>query len=58
MSFLWHLPILVVLVSLVYGATRHELMLPILSHAVRFGGWIAGFMMVLFLILLGVGWLV
>jgi len=58
MSYLWHLPVLVVIVSLVYGATRHEHMLPIMHHAVRFGGWIVGFMFVLFLILLGVGYLV
>ena len=58
MSYLWHLPILIVLVSLVYGATRHELMLPILHHALRFGGWVTGFMLVLFVIFLGIGWLV
>jgi hypothetical protein len=58
MSYLWHLPVLVVLISLVYGATRHELMMPILAHGLRFGGWVVGFMVVLFLILLGVGWLV
>lgn len=58
MSYLWHLPVLIILVSLVYGATRHELMLPILAHGFRFGSWVVGFMLVLFAILLGVGYLV
>jgi hypothetical protein len=33
-------------VSLVCAATRHEDMGPIMSHAVRFGGWIVVFMVV------------
>jgi hypothetical protein len=55
-SFLWYLAPLVVVVSLVYGATRHELMKPILWHAVRAAGWILGFMGVIFLILLLLSW--
>ena len=45
---------LIVAVSLVYAATRHELMPEILSHAARVGAWITGFMTALFVIL----WLV
>lgn len=48
---LWHLLPLVAAVSLVYGATRHEYVAEILQHAVRFGGWVLGFIGVLFVIL-------
>lgn len=40
----WYALPLIVAVSLVYSATRHERMGPILSHAVRIGIWILGFM--------------
>jgi len=45
-----------VVVSLVYAATRHEELGPILSHALRIGVWIVGFMVVVFVILLAVSW--
>ena len=48
---LWYSLPLVVVISLVYAATRHELMRPILEHAVRFGLWILGFMAAVFLVL-------
>ena len=48
---LWHLVPLVLAVSLVYGATRHEYVPEILSHSVRFGGWVLGFIGVLFVVL-------
>ena len=57
-SRLWYSLPLVVVVSLVYAATRHELMVPILGHAVRFGVWIVLFMLVVFAVLLGISWLV
>ena len=58
MNRLWFALPLIVVVSLVYAATRHELMRPILEHAVRFGLWIVGFMFVVFLILFGISaWL-
>jgi hypothetical protein len=41
---LWYALPLVVSVSLVYAATRHEDMSSILWHAVRFGTWIAAFL--------------
>ncbi|MEM7311631.1 MAG: hypothetical protein AAF497_00630 [Planctomycetota bacterium] len=50
-SQLWYLLPLLVSVSLVYGATRHERMMPILEHALRFAIWILGFLGVLFVIL-------
>jgi hypothetical protein len=44
---LWYALPLIVVISLVYGATRHELCRPILEHALRFGAWIVGFMAIL-----------
>ena len=52
----WYALPLVIAVSLVYAATRHELFVPILSHAVRVGVWIVGFMTVVFAVLLVVSW--
>ena len=42
---------LVLVVSLVYAATRQELMKPILQHAGRLTVMIAGFMLVVFCVL-------
>ena len=46
-SFWFALP-LIVSVSLVYAATRHEEVGAILSHAFRVAVWIAGFMLLVF----------
>jgi hypothetical protein len=43
---LWYALPLIVSVSLVCAATRHEQVGPILNHAVRFGLWIVVFMVV------------
>ncbi len=43
---MWYALPLVVSVSLVCAATRHELMRPILAHAARFGAWLLVFMAV------------
>jgi len=51
-SQLWYAAPLIVAVSLVYAATRHEAMFPILQHAVRFGAWICSFMLLVLLVLL------
>ena len=48
---LWYSVPLIVAISLVYAATRHEVMKPILEHAVRFGIWIVGFMAIAFVVL-------
>jgi hypothetical protein len=48
---MWYALPLIVAVSLVYSATRHEAMRDICVGAVRTGTWIAGFMLVLFVIL-------
>ena len=49
---LWYALPLILVISLVYAATRHELMGPILVHAVRLGFWITGFMAAIFAVLL------
>ncbi len=56
-SQLWYSIPIVVSISLVYGATRHEYMGPILHHALRTGLWIIGFMVVIIAILLFVSWI-
>jgi hypothetical protein len=43
-QMLYSLP-LIVSISLVYAATRHEDMPSILGHALRFGTWIVVFML-------------
>jgi hypothetical protein len=48
---IWYALPLIVSISLVYAATRHELVGPILQHAVRLGIWIIAFMGVVFAIL-------
>jgi hypothetical protein len=53
----WYLLPLLVSVSLVYAATRHELMGPILVHAARFAVWMIVFMAVVFVVIyLITGW--
>ena len=47
---------LIVAVSLVYAATRHEQAGPILLNATRIGIWILGFMSVILALLLLVSW--
>lgn len=55
---LWHALPLIVVVSLVYAATRHEDAGSILVHALRIGVWIIGFMLTVFLVLTLISWLV
>lgn len=53
---LWYTLPLIVSVSLVYGATRHELMGPILYQAFRSAVWMVGFMAVIFAVLFVASW--
>jgi len=53
---LWFAIPLIVSVSLVYGATRHELMGPVLNNAFRAGVWIVSFMSIIFAILFVISW--
>ena len=55
---MWYAVPLVVTISLVYAATRHEEPLPIFSHAIRFGIWILVFMAIVMAVLIGVDWLI
>ena len=48
---MWYAVPLIIAVSLVYSATRHEELGLISTHAVRMGIWIVGFMAVIFVIL-------
>jgi hypothetical protein len=55
---LWYALPLLVTVSLVYAATRHEEMKPILEHALRFGIWVVVFMLVVMGVVVGLSALV
>jgi len=55
---LWYALPLVVSVSLVYAATRHEEMGPILRHALRFGVWVIVAMLIVLAIVVGLSALV
>ena len=48
---LWYALPLIVAVSMVYSATRHEAMEAIISGALRIGAWITGFMAFFFVVL-------
>jgi accessory gene regulator protein AgrB len=52
----WYLLPLAVAVSLVYAATRHEAMGPILKHAVGCGAWIVGLMVLATVVLFLISW--
>ena len=54
---LWYAVPLIASVSLVYAATRHEQMGPILVHAVRFAIWILVFMAIVAAVLQALAWL-
>lgn len=53
----WFFLPLLAAISLVYSATRHEAMGPILIHAVRFAAWVVGFMAMILVVLMGLAWL-
>ncbi len=55
-SQLWFAIPLIASISLVYGATRHELMVPILHHAWRTAKWILGFMFIIVVVLSLMAW--
>ena len=60
-SRFWHLDFwyalpAIVAISLVYAATRHEQIRPILIHSSRVALWIAGFMFAVFVVLEAANW--
>jgi hypothetical protein len=50
-SFYWHLPLVIVLVSLVYGATRYDQWGLILKESLRWGLRLTGFLFAVVLVL-------
>jgi hypothetical protein len=54
---LWYMAPLIVAISLVYGATRHEHIVPILQNSLRAAWWIISFMGLIFVVLLIMTWL-
>ena len=54
---IWFAAPIIVSVSLVYSATRHEEMGPILIHGARFAVWIIVFMAIVFACLQAMSWL-
>ncbi len=54
MALYWHLPILIIIISLVYSATRYENWRAILNEALRWGlrmvGFLGGIGVVLYLL--------
>ncbi len=53
---LWYAAPLIVAISLVYAATRHELLEPILKHALRFAVMTVGLMGVVLAVLAVMSW--
>jgi hypothetical protein len=47
MNMFWHLPVLIVIISLVYSATRYDQWGPIVREALRWGMRLAGFLLVI-----------
>lgn len=50
-SRIWYSLPLIAAISLVYAATRHEALKPILDHALRFAFWVITFMVLVYLLL-------
>ena len=53
---LWYAVPAIIAVSLVYSATRHEQMRPLLIHAGRTAVWIVGFMSAVFIVMGLLSW--
>lgn len=47
----WYAVPLIVVISLVYGGTRHEYLREIIIHSIRSAIWVVGFMGVIFVII-------
>ena len=54
MSIYWHLPLMLLVISVVYSATRHEQWDEILIEAFRWGIRMFGFMLLVAVVLFGV----
>lgn len=56
-SIYWHLPFLVLAISLVYSATRYDQWDAILQETFRWGLRMFGFMLAIFVVLFAFAWL-
>lgn len=56
-SIYWHLPFLVLAISLVYSATRYDQWDAILQETFRWGLRMVGFMVAIFVVLFVAAWL-
>jgi hypothetical protein len=56
-SIYWHLPLMLLVISLVYSATRHEAWDEILVEAFRWGIRMFGFMVLVAIVLFGYSYL-
>ncbi|MEO1526673.1 MAG: hypothetical protein AAFX06_14650 [Planctomycetota bacterium] len=54
---LYYIP-LIITISLVFGATRHENTQTILKHAFGTARWITSFMAIIFLVLMAIDWMI
>ncbi|QDT13591.1 hypothetical protein K239x_56110 [Planctomycetes bacterium K23_9] len=57
-TYLLHYLPLIVAISLVFGATRHEDTALILKHSFHTARWITGFMAFIFVVLAFISWLI
>ena len=55
-NMMWYALPLIVVISLVYAATHHEAMKPILQHAARLAVMISGFMLAIMVVLAFISW--
>ena len=53
---IWYALPLIVVISLVYGATRHEYLKEIVAHSIRSMIWVLGFMGIIFAIIFVAGY--
>ncbi|MGB7346796.1 MAG: hypothetical protein WBD20_21420 [Pirellulaceae bacterium] len=57
-TYLLHYLPLIIAISLVFGATRHENTSLILKHSFQTARWITGFMAFIFVVLAFISWLI
>jgi hypothetical protein len=55
-NMMWYAVPLIIVISLVYAATHHERMRPILEHATRLALMISGFMLAIMVVLAIISW--
>ncbi len=58
LSIYWHLPLMLLVISLVYSATRHDQWDEILVEAFRWGIRMFGFILMVAVVLFGVSYII